>query len=108
MTFIATSTAIMEAGPRPSSWTSRRRPATWTSPRSQAAITPRTRAILPVHLYGQMCDMQALRAIADRHRLHIIEDAAHCVEGTRDGVRPGQLSDTACLLILRDQEPDLR
>jgi len=50
-----------------------------------------------VHLYGQMCDMRSLRAIADRHRLHLIEDAAHCVEGERDGIRPGQLSDTACL-----------
>jgi dTDP-4-amino-4,6-dideoxygalactose transaminase len=62
----------------------------------EAAITERTRAIMPVHLYGQMCDMKALRAIADRYGLAIIEDAAHCVEGTRDGLKTGALGDTAC------------
>src|SRR5207247_3611654 len=64
--------------------------------RVEAAITPRTKAILPVHLYGLMCDMRALKAIADRHGLHLIEDAAHCIEGMRDGVRPGELGDAAC------------
>lgn len=62
----------------------------------EAAITPRTKAIIPVHLYGVMCDMPALRAIADKHKLFLIEDCAHCVEGERDGVRPGHLSDAAC------------
>jgi dTDP-4-amino-4,6-dideoxygalactose transaminase len=62
----------------------------------KSAITPRTKAILPVHLYGTMADMKALRAIADRHHLYIIEDSAHCIEGERDGVRPGYLSDAAC------------
>jgi len=52
---------------------------------------------MPVHLYGQMCDMRALRDVADRHGLVIIEDAAHCIEGVRDGVRPGELGDCACL-----------
>ncbi|WP_027192316.1 DegT/DnrJ/EryC1/StrS family aminotransferase [Fundidesulfovibrio putealis] len=61
-----------------------------------AAITPRTKAIIPVHLYGTMCDMTALRAIADKHGLFIVEDCAHCIEGERDGVRPGHLSDAAC------------
>jgi dTDP-4-amino-4,6-dideoxygalactose transaminase len=58
-------------------------------------ITPRTRAILCVHLYGQMADMRALRQIADRHGLALIEDSAHGHECERDGVRPGQLSDAA-------------
>jgi UDP-4-amino-4-deoxy-L-arabinose-oxoglutarate aminotransferase len=43
-----------------------------------------------------MVDVRALRDIADRHGLALIEDAAHCVEGVRDGYRPGQLGDTAC------------
>lgn len=59
-------------------------------------ITKNTKAILPVHLYGQMCDMKRLRKIADQYGLIVIEDAAHCVEGTRDGIRAGQLGDAAC------------
>jgi len=62
----------------------------------EAAITPRTKAVIPVHLYGTMCDMPALKAVADRHGLAIVEDCAHCIEGERSGVRPGQLSDAAC------------
>jgi UDP-4-amino-4-deoxy-L-arabinose-oxoglutarate aminotransferase len=51
---------------------------------------------MPVHLYGQMCDMRRIHAIAQKHNLQVIEDAAHCVEGSRDGVRPGELADTCC------------
>jgi len=61
----------------------------------EKAITPRTKALMVVHLYGQMCDMKALRKLADRFHLKIIEDSAHCIEGMRDGVRPGQLGDVA-------------
>src|SRR4029079_18137396 len=54
-------------------------PARWTiDPEAvEAAITPRTRAVMPVHLGQQMCDMDALTAIADRHGLAIVEDCAH-------------------------------
>ena len=45
--------------------------------RIEAAITPRTKAIAPVHYAGVACDMDAILAIAERHRLHVIEDAAH-------------------------------
>ena len=41
----------------------------------EQAITPRTKAIMPVHLYGQVCDMEQLEAIAETHRIAIIEDA---------------------------------
>jgi UDP-4-amino-4-deoxy-L-arabinose-oxoglutarate aminotransferase len=61
-----------------------------------SAITSRTRAVVPVHLFGLMCDMRALSTLAKRNRLRLVEDAAHCIEGERDGVRPGQLSDAAC------------
>jgi dTDP-4-amino-4,6-dideoxygalactose transaminase len=96
MTFIATSTAIMEAGARPVFVDVEPETGNLDVTRVEAAITERTRAIMPVHLYGQMCDMRALRKIADSYGLAIIEDAAHCVEGTRDGIRTGQLGDTAC------------
>lgn len=62
----------------------------------ETAITPRTKAILVVHLYGLMCDMKKIRKIADKHGLKIIEDAAHCIEGQRDGIRVGQLANFAC------------
>lgn len=96
MTFIATSTAIVEAGARPVFVDVEADTGNIDAERIEAAVTPRTKAILPVHLYGQMADMRRVREIADRHGLHVIEDAAHCIEGERDGVRPGQLGHTAC------------
>ena len=60
-----------------------------------ARITPRTRGLLPVHLYGQMVDMRGFRDLADRDGLFLIEDAAHAFEAERDGVRPGELGDAA-------------
>lgn len=53
------------------------------------------RAIIPVHLYGHMVDMKRLRAIADHYQVRILEDAAHCIEGERDGIKPSQLGDAA-------------
>lgn len=61
-----------------------------------AAITEKTRAIMPVHIYGQMCDMIGLRAVIAGHdNISIIEDAAHCFEGSRDGYPPGTHGDFA-------------
>ena len=96
LTFVATSTAIMEAGATPVFVDVEADTGNLDVAQVEAAITVRTKAILPVHLYGHMVDMRALRAIADRHGLRLIEDAAHCVEGRRDGARPGELGDTAC------------
>lgn len=62
----------------------------------EKAISKRTKAILPVHLYGQMVDMRALSRIAKKHKLLLVEDACHAIESERDGVRPGALSDVAC------------
>jgi dTDP-4-amino-4,6-dideoxygalactose transaminase len=61
----------------------------------EAAITPRTRAVIAVHLYGQLAEMRKLRALCDRHGLLLVEDAAHSVEAERDGVRVAQLGDVA-------------
>jgi len=96
MTFIATAAAILEAGAKPVFVDVKPDTGNIDAKAVEAAITPRTKAILPVHLYGLLCDMRALRKIADAHGLAIVEDSAHCVEGIRDGVRPGGLSDVAC------------
>lgn len=55
----------------------------------EARITPRTRALLPVHLAGQMTDMPALMAVARRHGLPVIEDSCQCILGEIDGQRAG-------------------
>ena len=56
----------------------------------EAAITSRTKAILPIHLFGQLADMKAIKAIADRHGLMILEDAAQALFGHCDGVYTGE------------------
>lgn len=61
-----------------------------------AAISPRTRAIIPVHLFGQCADMTALRAVAEHHNLYIIEDAAQSFGAEYDGKRCGTLGEVAC------------
>ena len=96
MTFIATATSILEAGARPVFVDVEPDTGNLDAALIEAAITPRTKAIMPVHLYGLMCDMQSLRSVADRHGLKIVEDSAHCIEAKRDGVGPGELGDTAC------------
>ncbi|HEV7122107.1 MAG TPA: DegT/DnrJ/EryC1/StrS family aminotransferase [Rhodanobacter sp.] len=60
-----------------------------------AAIGPRTRAIIAVHLYGQLADMPALRALARRHGLLLIEDAAQAHGAMRDGRKAGAFGDAA-------------
>lgn len=57
----------------------------------EAAITPRTRAILAVHIYGNLCDMDALADIAERHGLHLIEDAAEALGSIWHGRRAGSM-----------------
>ena len=59
----------------------------------EAAITPKTKAIIPVHLYGQCADMPAIKKIADRHKLRIIEDNAQGIGAQGDDFKIGELSD---------------
>lgn len=62
----------------------------------EAAITERTKAILPVHLYGQSCNMDAIKSIADKHHLPIIEDCAQCHGSTWNGKFTGTQGTIAC------------
>jgi dTDP-4-amino-4,6-dideoxygalactose transaminase len=96
MTFIATATSILHTGAKPVFADVEYDTGLLDPERVREKITSRTRAILPVHLYGQMCDMKSLRQIADQHGLAIIEDCAHCIEGERENIRPGKLGDAAC------------
>ncbi len=61
----------------------------------EAAITPKTKAIIPVHLYGQCADMIAIKKIADKHKLKLIEDNAQAIGANGPGFKIGELSDVA-------------
>ena len=60
------------------------------------AVTPRTKAIIPVHLYGQMADMDAVMAVARQHKLVVIEDAAQAIGAEWQGRRAGSIGDYGC------------
>src|SRR5687768_2743574 len=77
--------AVMMAGARPVFTDIDPERLTLDPRRVEAAITPRTRALLPVHLYGQAADMRPLEAIAAKHRLALVEDAAQSQLATADG-----------------------
>jgi dTDP-4-amino-4,6-dideoxygalactose transaminase len=96
MTFVATTAAILYSGAKPVFVDVD--PATWTmNPASiEAAITPRTKAILPVHLHGLMADMDPIMAIARRHGLLVIEDAAQAHGAEYKGRRAGSIGDLGC------------
>src|SRR5438105_8805687 len=58
----------------------------------EAAITPKTKAIIPVHLYGQCADMAAIKKIADKHNLRVIEDNAQGIGAAGDTFKIAQFS----------------
>lgn len=95
-TFIATAAAVRYIGARPVFVDID--PATFTidPARIEKAITPRTRAIVPVHLYGQMADMDAVMAIAARHGLAVVEDACQAHGSRQRGRSAGGIGLSGC------------
>ncbi|HQP38095.1 MAG TPA: aminotransferase class I/II-fold pyridoxal phosphate-dependent enzyme, partial [Polyangiaceae bacterium] len=91
MTFIATPNSALYVGATPVFVDVDPQTALIDPEAVEAAITPKTKAIIAVHLYGQMADVKRLRQIADKHHLVLIEDSAHGVEMRRDGAAPGQV-----------------
>jgi dTDP-4-amino-4,6-dideoxygalactose transaminase len=96
MTFAATALGVSIAGATPVLVDVRPEDALIDPARVEAAITPRTKAIIPVHLYGQCADMAAIGAIAAKHSLKVIEDAAQAHGAIFSKRRSGALGDIGC------------
>ena len=95
-TFVATASAIDYTGARPVFVDIDPKTFTMDPKAVEAAITERTKAIIPVHLYGQPADMDPIMAIAERHGLVVIEDAAQAHRAEYKGQRVGSLGDMGC------------
>jgi dTDP-4-amino-4,6-dideoxygalactose transaminase len=96
MTFCATANSIIHTGARPVFVDCERDTQLIDPEKIEAAITSKTKAIVPVHFAGRVCDMNAIAGIAKRHNLRVIEDAAHAIEGRYNGHKVGSMSDMTC------------
>jgi dTDP-4-amino-4,6-dideoxygalactose transaminase len=92
LTFIATLEAVSQAGAVPVVVDVSERDYTVDPDGLDHALSARTRALLPVHIYGQMADMRGLSELAERHGLDVVEDACQAHGAERDGIRPGHAS----------------
>lgn len=95
-TFIATAEAISVCGARPVLVDVDERTYTMDPARLEAAITPRTKAVIPVHLYGQAPDMDPIMEIAQAHGLFVVEDACQAHGAEYKGRPAGSIGDVAC------------
>lgn len=96
LTFVATANAVRYTGATPIFADSN--PVTWTldPPEIERRITKRTKAVIPVHLYGYPCDMDPIMDLARRHRLVVIEDAAEAHGAMYKGKRVGSIGHIGC------------
>ncbi len=104
MTFVATVAAIRYTGARPILVDID--PDTWTLDPAQLerSITPRTKAIIPVHLHGRLADMPAILDVANRHGIPVDEDAAQAHGAEFEGRRAGTFGVIGCFRLLSLQE----
>ena len=91
MTFASTVNTIIHAGATPVLVDCDRDSGLISPQRIEEAVTSRTRAIVPVHLYGRPCNMDAIMDLASRHGLLVIEDAAHAIETSYKGLKVGNI-----------------
>lgn len=96
MTFTATAAVIEHLGARPVFVDCDPDTLNMLPDAIESRITPRTRAILPVHFAGQACEMDAILSIARHHKLRVVEDAAHAIPTRYRGRLVGTLSDLTC------------
>lgn len=96
MTFCATANSIIHTGATPVFVDCQRDTMNIDPAAVEAAITPRTKAIVPVHFAGRPVDMDAITAIAEKHGLLVIEDAAHAIESSFRGRKIGAISNITC------------
>ena len=94
-TMIASAFAVCYTGARPVFVDADKK--TWNIDvtKIEEKITPRTKAIMPVHIFGKMCDMDAIRTLADKYHLYIVEDAAEAHGALYKGKKAGSFSDIA-------------
>ncbi|MGG7577586.1 DegT/DnrJ/EryC1/StrS family aminotransferase [Rhizobium sp. Nf11,1] len=95
-TFVATVSAICYTGATPVFVDVEPVTLTMDPAQLEAKITSRTKAIIPVHLYGQMADMDGIMAVADRHRIPVIEDACQAHGARYKGARAGSIGASGC------------
>jgi dTDP-4-amino-4,6-dideoxygalactose transaminase len=95
-TFMATAEAISYCGAKPVFVDIDERTFTLDPTKLERAITPRTKAVIPVHLFGQMADMDPIMEIAQRHRLHVIEDACQAHGAEYKGRKAGSIGVAGC------------
>lgn len=96
MTFVATINSIIHIGAIPILVDIEEHSCNISPDAIEAAITPKTKAIIPVHIAGLSCDMDPILEIAGRHDLAVIEDAAHAIETEYKGRKIGTIGDFGC------------
>ena len=99
LTFVATGNAVLQAGLTPVFVDVKRDTLNIDVDKIEAAITPKTRAIMPVHLMGKPADMDRIMAIAKKHNLYVIEDAAEAHGAEYKGKKIGAIGHMACFSL---------
>jgi dTDP-4-amino-4,6-dideoxygalactose transaminase len=95
-TFVSTANVIVHVGAKPVFADINKDTYNIAPEKIEDVITPRTRAVMPVHYGGQPCDMTAIMGIARKHNIHVIEDAAHAIGAEYQGKKVGAIGDATC------------